>query len=70
MKEFQRCTLAEFSRVYFPTLSSVPAEPKVIDRTEAGCSPEVCEKSFAAQVVLGMSKNRPQSETVAVRLIG
>jgi hypothetical protein len=70
MKDLQRCTLAEFSRIYFPALGSAPAEPKVIDRTETGSSPEVCEKSFAAQVVLGMSKNRQQSEAVAVRLIG
>jgi hypothetical protein len=70
MNDFQRTSLAEFSRLYLRAMEAAPSQPD--DRSKPTAPSQVPENSFAAQVVLGMSKNNQRflSPDHVVRLIG
>lgn len=70
MNGIQRTSLAEFSRLYLRSVDVVPDKPE--EPTQPIASPQGSENGFAAQVVLGMSRNCRDclSEESDVRLIG
>lgn len=55
MRNIQRTSLAEFSRLYLRSLDAAPNKPD--DLARAIASSPVSENSLAVQIVLGMSKN-------------
>jgi hypothetical protein len=55
MDDFQRTSLAEFSRTYLR--SRAAARDKPDESLEPTASSQLSENNFAVQVVLGMTKN-------------
>jgi hypothetical protein len=72
MNGIRRTSLAEFSRLYLYLRSFDAVPDKTEEPTKPTASPQGPENGFAAQVVLGMSKNCRDclSEESNVRLIG